>query len=254
MNQRLRGIISSLRLDEPLKKLADVFGQHFGSNEKGTLMRDLHAIGDSPLGPQSPPEQQSKAPERLDRQTSELLDAYEKRRSASDQAIRPYRPHLWAGANQCNVQTSRPGIRLGIKHNKFGQGRITFSRFGHVRRDSHVAVGQKIPDNWHAGRIREIFSYTHHGPTAVMAGYTETYFVVERFKELSKTDASHDPYRKQPFVGGRLFYDAFENDLELVPLGSILCHIAYTPVSLASIKFRCIHALPLDRVWSQHIL
>jgi len=62
-----------------------------------------------------------------------------------------------------------------------------------------------------------------------MAGYTETYFIVERFKELSKIDASHDPYRKQPFVGGRLFYDAFENDLALVPLGGILCHIAYTP-------------------------
>jgi hypothetical protein len=223
MNQRLRGIISSLCLEEPLKKLADAFGQHFGSNEKGTLMSDLHAMGDSP---QPPPKQQSKAPERLDHQTSKLLDAYEKR---SDQPIR---------------------IRQGIKHDRFGQGRITFSRFSHIRQDSHVAVGQKIPEDWHAGRIREIFSYTHRSTTA-MAGYTKTYFVIERFKELSNTDASHDPYRNQPLVGGRLFYDAFEDDLELIPLEGILCHIAYTPISLTSIKSRCIHALPLDRVWSQ---
>ena len=206
-------------------------------------MSDLHAIGGSPHGLQPPPEQKSKAPEKLDRHMSELLDTYEKRRYANGQAIRP---HLWA--NQYNVQTSQPGIRLGIKHNRFGQGRITFSRFGHIRQDSYVAVGQKIPEHWHAGRIREIFSYTHRGLTAEMVEYTETYFVVERFKELSKTDASHDPYRKQVFVGGRLFYDAFEDDMELVPLGGILCHIAYTPVSVTSIKSRCIHALPLNRV------
>jgi hypothetical protein len=246
MNQRLRGIISSLRLDEPLKKLADIFGQHFGSNEKGTLMSDLHAIGGSPQSLQPPPEQKSKAPEkaeRLDRHTSELLNAYEKRRSAGDHAIEPQQ--------SASVQTLRPGIRVGIKHDRFGQGRINFSRFGHIRRDSYVAVGQNIPENWYAGRIQEIFSYTHRGLTAEVAGYTETYFVVERFKELSKTDASHDPYRKQLFVGGRLFYDAFEDDLELIPRGGILCHVAYTPVSLTSIKSRCIHALPLNRVCSQ---
>jgi len=243
MNQRLRGIVSSLRLDEPLKKLADVFGQHFRSNEKGTLMSDLHAIGDTPWGLQPQPEQKSRAPERLDRHTSELLDAYKKRKSLSGQAIRPN-----LGANQCGTQTLRPGIRLGIKYNRFGQGRNTFSIFGHIRQDSFVAVGQRIPGNWHAGHIREIFNYTHSGLVAEMAGYTETYFVVERFKELSKTDASHDPYRKQLLVGGRLFYDTFEDDLELVPLGGILCHVAYTPVNLTSIKSRCIHALPLDWV------
>jgi hypothetical protein len=237
MNQRLRAIISSLRLDETLKTLVDIFGQHFGPNEKGTLMSDLYAIGGSPQGLRHPLEQKSKAPEKLDRHTSELLDAYEKKRSASDQATKS---HL--RANQCSVQTLRPGIRLGIKHDRFGQGRITFSRFSHIRQDSYVAVGQNLPEKWHAGRIRDIFSYTYRGLTVEMAGYTETYFVVERFKELSMTDASHDPYRKQLFMGGRLFYDAFEDDL---------CHVACTPISLTLIKSRCIHVLLLDRVWLQ---
>ena len=112
-------------------------------------------------------------------------------------------------------------------------------------------MGQNFPTNWHAGHIQDIFSYTRRGLTVGTVEHTETYFVVERFKELSETDASHDPYRKQAFVGGRLFYDAFEDDLELIPLGGILCHIAYMPVILTSIKYQCIHALPLDRVWSQ---
>ena len=209
-------------------------------------MSDLQAIGGSPQGLRPPPEQKYKAPEnaeRLDRHTSKLLDAYEKRRSAGDHVIEPHQ--------SASMQTLRPGIRVGIKHNRFGQGRINFSRFSHIQRDSYVAVRQNIPENWYAGRIQEIFSYTHRGLTSEVTGYTETYFIVERFKELSKTDASYDPYHKQLFVGGRLFYDAFEDDLELIPRGGILCHVAYTPVSFTSIKSRCIHALPLNRVCSQ---
>ena len=88
-------------------------------------MSDLHAIGGSPHGLQPPPEQKSKAPEKLDRHTSELLDTYEKRRYANGQAIRP---HLWA--NQYNVQTSQLEVCLGIKHNRFGQA-------GDVANDSY---------------------------------------------------------------------------------------------------------------------
>lgn len=119
-------------------------------------------------------------------------------------------------------------------------------------------MGGKIPDSWHAGCIREIFTYTHHrhGPTTwstpEMTGYTETYFVIEKFKELTESDALHNPYRKQPFVAGRLFYNTFEDNLELVELREILCHVAYTPVSMTSIGIqvtsRCIHVLPLDCV------
>jgi hypothetical protein len=241
MNQKLRQVISALRLDEGLKKLADMFSQHveLGASEKGTLMSDLHALG---VSPQPSPQQQSKALERLDRHTGKLLEAYEKKR-----AERAIDPHLQATAG--STQTWQRGIRLGIKHTRFGRGRVTFSSFNHIQQDSYVAVGQKIPNDWHAGRIREIFSYTHDGPTQEMAGYTETYFVVERFKELTDTDALHDPYRKQPFIAGRLFYDdAFDESLELIPLGGILCHVAYTPVRIVSIKSPCIHVLPLDRV------
>jgi hypothetical protein len=247
MNQRLRGIISTLHLDESLKKLTSAFAQHFGSNEKGTLMSDLHAFGSSP-NPALASEQKLTRQERLGHRTSELLEAYEEQQAlrASPGTIYGHRQvhhSEAAGAKSC-----RRGIRLGVKHNSFGRGCITFSSFNHIRRNSYIAVGRNIPDGWYAGRIQEIFTYTHRGPIPEMVHHTVTYFVVEKFKELTEADALHDPYRKQPFIAGRLYYEAFEDDLELIPLQDICCHLALTPFRSTFIEHGCIHALPLDRV------
>jgi hypothetical protein len=240
MNQRLRGIISSLRLDESLEKLTSAFALHFGPNEKGTLMSDLHAFRSSP---KPPPMQHSKAQAKLDNHIRELLEAYEEQQ-AMQGAICDRSTDLKAAS----TQPWQRGIRLGIKHNSYGRGHITFSSFDHIRQDSYVAVGQKIPDDWYAGRIREIFTYTHRGPTLEMVYRTETYFVIERFKKLTDADALHDPYRKQPFIAGCLYYDTFEDDLELIPFQGICCHLAITPFQTSLIGSQCVHALPLDRV------
>ncbi len=236
MNQRLRGIIAALRLDGCLQKLTNAFAQHFKTAEKGTLMSDLHAFGSSPeLGLEEP----SNAPKKLDRRTSELLEAYEKKIGSQAMGSHP---------EVTLVQTWQRGIRLGVKHKKFGRGGVTFSSFNHIRQDSYVAVRQSALSDWHAARIQEIFTYTHRGPTAEMIGRTETYFLVERFKELTETDALYDPYRKHQLVAGRLYYDAFEDNFELIPLKGILCHLACTPFENAPFESKCIHALPLDRV------
>jgi hypothetical protein len=235
MNQRLRGIISSLHLNESLQKLTSAFAAHFGSNEKGTLMSDLHAFRSSP---EPSLEQHSKSQERLDNRTRELLEAYEEQQVTQGAICDP---------KAASTQPWRHGIRLGIKHNSFGRGHVTFSSFDHIRQNSYVAVGRKIPVDWHAGRIREIFTYTHRGPTLEMVDRTETYFVIERFKKLTDADALHDPYRKQPFIAGRLYYDTFEDNLELIPFQGICCHLALTPFQTSLIGSQCVHALPLDR-------
>ena len=231
MNQRLRGIISALRLDGCLQKLTNAFGQHFESMEKGTLMSDLHAFRSSP---EVGIEQQPNAPEKLDRRTSDLLEAYEKQ--IAEQVI-----------GTC-LQTRQRGIRLGTKHKKFGRGGVKFSTFDQIRQDSYVAVKQNTPRDFHSACIQEIFTYTHRGPTLEMIGHTETYFVVKRFKELTANDALYDPYRKHQLVAGRLYYDTYEDDLELVPSSRILCHLACTPFESALIGSKCVHTLPLDRV------
>lgn len=143
-------------------------------------------------------------------------------------------------------QHQKNGIRLGSKHDRFGRRGVVFSPFHHNKRNSYVAIGAS--NDWHAGRIVSIFTYTHEGPrTSKLKGHTETYFVVHKFRELTETDSIHDPYRKFP-IAGRLYYDKLENDLELVPAKEILCHVANTPLQSPRIALPCIRILPLDRV------
>ena len=105
INQRLRGIISALHLNGCLQKLTNTFSEHFESMEKGTLMSDLHAIQSTEA------EQRSNAPDKLDRRTSDLLEAYEKQ--IANQAI-------GSCPEVTFVQTwQHQGICLGIKHKKF---------------------------------------------------------------------------------------------------------------------------------------
>ena len=142
MNQRLRGIISALRLDGCLQKLTNAFSQHFESMEKGTLMSDLHAIRSTEA------EQRSNAPDKLDRRTSDLLEAYEKQ--IANQAIGSCPEVTFAQTRQ------HRGIRLGIKHKKFSRGGVMFSPHNHIQNDSYVAVKGSHPDNWHSASIQEI--------------------------------------------------------------------------------------------------
>lgn len=227
MNQRLRGIINAFGLDSTLEKLVTAFTQHFGPNEVGTLKSDMQALKSSPLGQtvdENPPKGKKK---KLDQLISKMLQAYEERKGP--------------------VQ-SRQAVRLGVKHDKFTRYGASFSPFNCIQQDSYVAVGENVSEGWHAGRIHSIFTYTHEGPTPELVGHTETYFVVQKYEELTEMDAMLDPYRKHPSISGRLYYDRVKKDPELVTPGEILCHFAHTPFEHPHIVSPCIHALPLDRV------
>ena len=241
MKQRLRGIINTFGLNSKLEKLVAAFTQHFGSKETGTLMSDMQAFESSPQTVDL--HQPEDAKQRLDRCISELLQAYEERKAQE-----------WTGSGLSssalagtNTLPWRQAIRLGFKHDKFRRYGVSFSTFDRVRQDSYVAVGRKVPDDWHAGRILSIFTYTHRGPTPELVGYTETYVVLQKYEELSQMDAKHDPFREHLFIGGCLYYDKVK-DPELVTMDEILCHFALTPFEHAQIASPCIHALPLDRV------
>ena len=252
MNQRLRAIINTFGLSSRLQVLVVTFTWHFGPNVTGTLISDMHTLGSSP---KTEDQDHSKTAERLDRHISELLDAYEERKALQEIGISG--GHESGGGIDMQPESTRTalswkrGIRLGVKHDQFGRWGATFSSFHRTKWDSYVAVGRKVPDDWHAGRIVSIFTYTHEGPMPKLKGHAETYFVVQKFKELTETDAIHDPYRRHP-VAGRLFYDMVEKDPELMPVNEILCHIAYTPLQSPQITLPCIHVLPLDRVCTSY--
>ena len=240
MNQRLRGIISTFGLNSSLERLVTAFTQHFESKDIGTLMTDMRAFE----SPQTVDKHQPKDRKRLDPLISKLLQAYEER--TAEQRIET-RGRSNSGLTGTNAQTWWQAIRLGIRHDKFSRYGLSFSTLKCVPKDSYVAIGRKVPDDWHAGHILSIFTYTHSGPTTELAGHTETYFVVQKYEELTQTDAMHDPYRKVPFIGGRLYYN-WVKDPELVTQKEILCHLAFTPFEHPSIASLCVHTLPLDRV------
>lgn len=207
----------------------------------GTLMSDMRSFESAP---QSMDQHQPNAAKLLDRPICELLQVYEERKAQQGTGIRGLSNSPLAGTD---VQSWRQVVRLGIKHDKLSRYGVSFSTINRVPQDSYVAVGRKVPDDWHAGRILSIFTYTHKGPTPELVGHTETYFVVQKYEELTQMDAMHDPYRRLPFIGGRLYYDKVK-DPELVTPEEILCHFARTPFEHPDIASPCIHALPLDRV------
>jgi hypothetical protein len=243
MNQRLRAIVSTLGLSSNLQALLAVFYRHFGeTKETGTLMSDMHALGSSP---DAEDQNLSKTAEKLDHYISRLLEAYEEREVVQETGASGSHGGVNMQPEQVSLaQDRKNGIRLGVKHDKYGRRGVTFSPYHRSKRDSYVAVG--VSDDWHAGWIVSIFSYAHQGPTPKL-NHTETYFVVQKFSELTETDGIHDPYRKFS-IAGRLYYDTIEKELELATAKEILCHIDYTPVQIPQIARSCTHALPLDRV------
>ncbi|KAI9459243.1 hypothetical protein BJY52DRAFT_1223234 [Lactarius psammicola] len=128
-----------------------------------------------------------------------------------------------------------------MQYNKFSYRGTIFSPSTFSIRDSYVAIGKGVPDDWHAGKIKQIFTHSVLRPS-------EVYFVIQRFKELSPQEASRDPYRRYPLVGGRLYHPELEEELKIVTSQEIVAHFAYTPLEEGDFGFPCFHALPLDKV------
>jgi len=138
-------------------------------------------------------------------------------------------------------QSSTATQARAMQYNKFSHRGTIFSPSTFSIRDSYVAVGKGVPEDWHAGKIKQIFTHSVLQPS-------EVYFVIQRFKELSPQAASCDPYRRYPLVGGRLYHPELEEELKIVTSQEIVAHFAYTPLGEEDFGFPCFHALPLDKV------
>jgi len=137
------------------------------------------------------------------------------------------------------------GTKVGAKARQFTKfihrGAI-FSPSSFSLRDSRVVIGK---GNWYAGEIKQIIAYPSSPPSNI-------YFVIQKFKELSTQEALKDPYRKHPFVGGRLYHPELESKIEVLPSQVITTHFAHTPHDKETFGFPCFHALPLDKVIDSH--
>lgn len=108
--------------------------------------------------------------------------------------------------------------------------------------DSFILVGTDT--DWQPAQIRSIFSIQQpHGSRSEIV----TLLSISRFRPLSPDDAFFDNYRTFSHVGGRIYYDA-ELPEEVIGLGEVLSHFAYTPNVCEKISKGHFHALPLARV------
>ncbi len=92
-------------------------------------------------------------------------------------------------------------------------------------------------------RIKQIFTYPSGLPSKL-----DTFFVIQKFEELSNQEALQDPYHNYPLVEGRLYHLGLEDKIEIMPSQEITAHFTYTLHDEKDFRFSCFHALPLDKV------
>lgn len=226
MTQKLKGLISScevMGLEHHLKSFADKCCGYLNPTVKGTLSEDLTSVT-----------------------TQQDVFQGEECRLEKD-VLKALKELLVLTGKSQDTRVSGCAQGLAINHaaakqyDKFTHRSALFSPSSFSLRDSHVVVGRRIPGDWHAGKIKQIFEYPLGPPSKV-------YFAVQRFRELSAQQALQDPYRQYPLVGGRLYHPELEDEIEVVPSQEIIAHFAHTPQDDRDFGFPCFHALPLEKV------
>lgn len=152
-------------------------------------------------------------------------------------------------ATQCSSVTIS-GVRYTPSSRSQGDSNVMFR---------HPTSGtEPIP-----GRIESIILNTRRG-TGGEDDIEETFLIARRLKALNGFDVNLDPYRKYPNVGGRLYYNAYDDAMLALRCQDISSHFALTSMDHLVVRApgsrnpasshpclisrRCVHVRPLDRV------
>ncbi len=216
MTQRLKGLISSCKvigLEHHLKSFADRLRDYLSPAVKGTLSEDLTYV-------------------------TMQQDVFQGEECWLEKDVlkRLEELSVLKGGSQGFAIDA-----MARQYRKFTHRSALFSPSSFSIRDSHVVVGKGIPDDWYAGKIKQIFEYPFRPPSKV-------YFAIQRFRELSAQEASQDPYRQYPLVGGRLYHPELGDEIEVVSSQEIIAHFAHTPQDEQDFGFPCFHVLLLGKV------
>ena len=126
-------------------------------------------------------------------------------------------------------------------------GGVSFLGHSESPKDSNIVFrSPSAPDTELAGRILQIFAYQTRDDRGDPVN--QTYLFVAPLEELSANEASHDPYRRYAYVGGRLCYDSYLPGI-IITKDDVIAHFARTPVDMKpAITRPCVHVLSLDKV------
>ena len=223
INQTLRALISSCeRIGHRLKPFVDQLTNYLSPQVEGTLLEDLMSM-------------------------TTLQESFQGTECWLEKIVLEDLQNLLVSMGKTSVtshvkRTTAPA--KAREYNKLKHRGAIFSPTTFSIRDSHVVVGKEFPGDWHAGKIKQIFTYPFDLPES-----QETYIVVQKFKELSSQEAMQDPYRRYPMVGGRIYHSELEEQIEVVMVQDVIAHFAYTPHDGGQVfGFPCFHALPLNKV------
>lgn len=120
---------------------------------------------------------------------------------------------------------------------------VRFATKETAARDSYIIYRQSGVVK--AGQILSIFYHQRAGTNGVIV---EPFFAVNPYQSLSSADAIHDPYRRFPELDTQLYYNDFEDTLDVVSTSALVSHFAsfiYNPEGIAK---QCIVVRSLDRV------
>lgn len=211
----------STALPEALQALGSAFAHRFRPNLQGTLITDSFA--EDTGGSRSIHSTQTA----LDDETTSLLVEW---KSRNDNLFAFHTPSTAAYRRRARYNGS-----------ELKPGSVSFS-------DSLVIVGTE--ENWLAAQIESIFDVELY-PNGEREAFT--LLKVRYFEEMTAEDVSNDIYRR--FDGmGRIVYVEEGCKKEVVPIASIISHLAMTEAVLPRIRRRHAHVLPLFRVSEVSIL
>jgi len=235
MTQALQTYVGIEFLPDALHALIPLYEEAFGTRLRGTLSEDVLSFDKS----------------------FNLLDEPKTWDASQLTLLSPEYFHLLKTWIQNNDHTCQ-----GLPISSSAFFRTAIVRFGQKFEISDISAtnsrvlyrrGRRIdseaPLDWDAAVIGQIFSHTRE--RGIYGGKTQTFVVVTPYESLPEALLidHKDPYRQFPIIANRLFCERLTNDIAIVPLEDVVCHFAYTPISLAEdFPINCMQAHPLDKV------
>jgi len=210
------------RVPKALHSIVDLFGKVFKSDIRGTYLNDALSYD-----------------ERFKKVEEEVTWGQEDMDSLPSATYGLLRK--WIHAYHPTI----PVVRAVYQRSSIDRLGQRFSISSQSVTDCHV-VYRPEGEEWAAACIIEIFSHTRTLENGTPR--TQTFLLLNRYIPLSPSDAALDRYRDYPIAGGRLFYNAFEEDPIVLPLDMIECHFASYVREDDDVGGTRLLALPLDKV------
>lgn len=233
----MRAFLSNPKATRYLGELIEAYRSFVNEDQRGTRIRDLVSLtaGNDGVGDAGP------------RKTTIDLSksAYSGLLTCLNAGITSncprFVPELTAKAAEQIFTSSR-----AIKCRKVVISGVSYQPRAISSKNSNIYFQPTSQSQPTAGYIENIILHARKDPSGRMV--EETFLIVNRYQDLTPSEAQHDHYRQFPLVGGKLYHDTILQEPHVIRPSSVICHCAKTTTHHDDIVGGILHILPLDRV------